>query len=221
MFKLALVLSTIPAKNIFRSALTSAFHSGFLDEFLICSGFFHERDNTKGPFYASNAFHTTQLPNAAKVTVVGAYEPASNEFDAFCNSLKTNLRTQNGSRVPVYQRRANKQYANKWHAKIFIAREHGKCIFAVIGSSNLTRNAFSAAAVNNEADVVIWNQTHSSINKLVNDVFVSDRTVANASESGPDVFVSTYDRRDPRNSHRGEMTSRLDQLWRDVMSATV
>lgn len=220
MFKIALVLSTTPSTNIFRHALTSAFDSGYLDQFLICSGFFHQRNNGKGPFYASDAFKSAKLPNRASVTVVGAYDPASSEFDDFFKTLKSKLKTKSGSKVPVSQRRANKKYANKWHAKIFLARQQNKYRFAVIGSSNLTRSAFSTTASNNEADVIIWDDSHRSTKNLVNSLLQNEGALESEDGPGLSIFVSNYNQSDVRNSSLGPMQDRLKQLWKDVLSAT-
>lgn len=88
MYKTALILSTIPSFNVFRAALAGAFKAGHLNHFLVCSGFFHERLNSRGAFYASKAFDGTNLPTGSTVTVVGAYDPAATEFDAFVDALK-------------------------------------------------------------------------------------------------------------------------------------
>ena len=117
MYKTAIILSTIPSVNVFRAAISGAFSSGYLDHFLVCSGFFHERLNTRGPFYASAAFATAKLPAGSTVTVVGAYDPAATEFDDFVNNLRVSLPTATGKSVSVTARRSLKRYANRWHAK--------------------------------------------------------------------------------------------------------
>ena len=125
MYKLALVISTIPSSNTFRAALSGAFMSGHLNKFLICSGFFHERTNSKGPFYASDAFKGVTLQAGSTVTVVGAYEPSAHEFNDFVTNLSANL-AESGVPVLVDQRRSLKKYANRWHAKVFIACQEGR-----------------------------------------------------------------------------------------------
>lgn len=220
MFKLALVLSTIPSTNLFRTALVGAFHSGYLDNFLICSGFFHERVNSKGSFYASDAFVSAKLPDPSEVTVVGAYAPASAEFDEFCSNLSGALKTVKGASVPVSQRRSIKKYANHWHAKIFIAREGTQNRFAVVGSSNLTRSAFDSVASNNEADVLIWDDLHDKTHKLATSTLAGQRDPDQDAMESPTIIVSNYDPDDHRNSAQGYMNDRLQELWQDVLSAT-
>lgn len=221
MFKLALVLSTKPSANIFRTALTSAFHSGHFDHFLVCSGFFHERDNTRGPFFASDAFVGARLPVGSEVTVVGAYDPAASEFDHFVSKLSRGLKTSAGGLVPVYQRRSLRKYANRWHAKVFVARAGAEHRFAVVGSSNLTRSAFDVGPSNNEADVLIWDDSHAPTRQVA-DVALSDQQGAGVAEDfvRPTVIISNYNPADARNTERAPMNDRLRDLWRDILFAT-
>jgi len=220
MYKLALVLSTVPSNNVFRAALTGAFRSGYFNDFLVCSGFFHERTNSKGPFYASKALHTRTLPDPSTVTVVGAYDPSATEFDDFVKNLASSLGTVAGSPVPIAQRRSLKKYANRWHAKIFIARNATHHGFAVVGSSNLTRNAFDASPSNNEADVVIWDDSNMIAQKVATEALTGRQDGAPDAAPLPNVIVGNYDPNDPRNSAPLQMNDRLSTLWQDVLSAT-
>ena len=220
MYKLALVLSTVPSTNVFRSALTGAFGSGYFNDFLVCSGFFHERTNKKGAFYASKALHTRSLPDPSKVTVVGAYDPAATEFDDFVKSLATGLKTVTGAAVLVTQRRSHKKYANHWHAKIFIARNAAHHGFAVIGSSNLTRSAFDVSPSNNEADVIIWDDFSPIAKKIATDALTGRQDGAPDAAQRPTIVVSNYDPSDIRNTAPIQMNDRLNALWQDVLAAT-
>lgn len=219
MYKVALVLSTIPSYNVYRAALETAFRSGAYDQFLICSGFFHERVNTKGPFYASDAFATAALPAGSAVTIVGAYNPAETQFDDFVNKIRAGLNAAGGP-VTVTQRRSLKRYANHWHAKIFIAREGQTYRFAVVGSSNLTRSAFNSVASNNEADVLLWDDSHPPTQQIVNAALGRPIDGQDTEVSDPTVLVSNYDPSDPRNSIAGSLSDRLQNLWNDVLAAT-
>lgn len=220
MYKVALVLSTIPSYNVYRAALENAFRSGNYDHFLICSGFFHERINKKGTFYASDAFATAVLPAGSTVTVVGAYDPAATEFDDFVNKINAGLNAAGGP-VTVTKRRSLKQYANHWHAKIFIAREGQSNRFAVVGSSNLTRSAFNLAASNNETDVFLWDDSHTPTRLTVNAALGRPPDGQDTDLSNPSVIVSNYDPNDQRNSNQGSLSDRLQDLWNDVLAATV
>jgi hypothetical protein len=222
MYKTALILSTSPSFNVFRAALVGAMHSGYLDGFLICSGFFHERTTKGGSFFASDAFLGAKLPASSTVTAVGAYDPAATEFDDFVSKLGAGLRTAGGASVVVSKRQSKRRYANRWHAKIFIAREHDIHRIAVVGSSNLTRSAFGTTPSNNEADAIIWDDSHPPTRNLVDSALAGppDQPPDDAAPS-PDVFISNYDPNDPRNTDQKSMNSRLKKLWDDVLAATL
>jgi hypothetical protein len=220
MYKIALIISTIPSFNVYRTALETAFHSGHYDHFLICSGFFHERINSKGAFYASDAFSGATLPNGGTVTVVGAYEPTATEFDVFVAKLRTGLNSAGKPTINVTQRRSLRKYANHWHAKIFIAREATNNRLALVGSSNLTRSAFNSVASNNEADVLIWDDSHLPTRQIVNAALDFQQTDETNNVSNPAIFVSNYEPNDSRNSIQGSLNDRLSQLWNDVLAAT-
>lgn len=221
MYKFAIVLSTIPSHNLFRQVVQQSFRSGYLTDFLICSGFFHERSNKRGSFFASDAFTGATVPNSSSVTVVGAYEPASKEFDVFCSKLASGVKRKNGSSLPLVQRRAVKKYANKWHSKLYLAKQYRKYRLAVIGSSNLTRSAFSPASSNNESDVIIWDDSHVKTKRLIDEVLLEGRSSAAQGSAGQTILLGNYDPADPRNSHQGQMQNRLDKIWKDVLFATV
>jgi len=174
----------------------------------------------RGPFYASKALHTRTLPDPSTVTVVGAYDPSATEFDDFVKNLASSLGTVAGSPVPIAQRRSLKKYANRWHAKIFIARNATHHGFAVVGSSNLTRNAFDASPSNNEADVVIWDDSNTIAQKVATEALTGRQDGAPDAAPLPNVIVGNYDPNDPRNSAPLQMNDRLSTLWQDVLSAT-
>lgn len=220
MYKLALVLSTTPSFNVFRSAVTGAFSSGTFDRFMICSGFFQQRINRRGRFFASDAFTGVVLPKGSTVTVVGAYDPGNSEFDDFVQSLKRGLRSADGRPISVSQRRSVRKYVNRWHAKVFIAAEHERPRFAIIGSSNLTRSAFSPTASNNEADVLIWDDSHRETRAIATTALEAQSTAMEEGLPLPTVFVSRYDKEDSRNRNQASMSARLSTLWQDILAAT-
>ena len=221
MHKIALIVSTIPSINVFRTVLEKSFHSGQYNHFLICSGFFHERINSKGAFFASDAFNSATLPLGSSVTVVGAYAPTSQEFNGFIQKLSASLNSAGKPSVTVTQRRSRQQYANHWHAKIFIARHDDAHRLAVVGSSNLTRSAFNLTASNNEADVLIWDDSHPATKKIVDEaLFTEQQDDSIDIPSSPIIIVSNYDPNDPRNSIKGPLNDQLRQLWNDVFTAT-
>lgn len=59
----------------------------------------------------------------------------------------------------------------KWHAKIFIAKTGGVPCAGIIGSPNITRNAFFVGRkFNNECDVFLWNE-NSPLSSIIEDFF--------------------------------------------------
>lgn len=220
MYKTALVLSTVPSSNVFRSLLYGSFHATYLDHFLICSGFFHERVNSRGPFFASDAFKGAKLPFGSTVTVVGAYDPAASEFEDFVSKLQTHLPISSGTNITVTKRRSLRRYANHWHAKIFIAREGLTHRLAIVGSSNLTRSAFDSVASNNEADVIIWDDNHMPTRQVVDAAIRASQDQPAENLAKPMIIVSAYDPEDSRNSAQQPMKLRLKSLWDDVLDAT-
>ncbi len=221
MYKLALLVSTVSTTNLFRSAVLGAFGASHHTNFLICSGFFHERTNGKGPFYASKAFAgaRTMFPIGSSITTVGAYNPGCVEYVDFVNSLRGTLKNSSGGPLRVRARYAQQKWKNKWHAKIFIAAEKRVPRFAVIGSSNLTRAAFGPAPVNNESDVIIWDDSHAPTRAVANAALTELGDLTPRAQS-PHIIVASYDQTDPRNTTVAPMDLRLVKLWRDVAAAT-
>ena len=221
MYKIAVIVSTISAVNLFRSAVLQAFAAPHHSNFLICSGFFHERNPQKGPFYASRAFigARTTFPVGSSITIVGAYNPSCTEYADFANALRSNLKNNHGLPLRVRQRYAIRKWQNRWHAKVFIAAEKRIPRFAVVGSSNLTRNAFGTGPVNNETDVIIWDDSHAPTRRAANAALESlgDGTPAG---DRPHIVIANYDHSDPRNSSPLPMNLRLVQLWKDVLAVT-
>ncbi len=146
---ITIALRTLAAVNVFRDTIIDALSSGHADEALLCSGFFQE--NFKGSAY--QASKEQQLASACaqsgvKLTTVGihnySWKPSYKDF-------RNNMLAAGASVQCFYKP------GLRWHAKVFIAARHGKPILGIIGSSNITRNAFSTTApFNNECDVFIW-----------------------------------------------------------------
>lgn len=221
MYKIALLVSTISTTNLFRSAVLKAFSAPHHTNFLICSGFFHERTNGRGPFYASKAFAgaRTTFPVGSSITTVGAYNPCCTEYLSFVSSLRGTMKNDRGSPLRVRARYAKRKWHNKWHAKIFIAAEKRVPRFAVIGSSNLTRAAFGPVPTNNESDVIIWDDSHAAT-RMVADSALAGLDNLPTREGKPHIFIGNYDPADPRNTASTRMEQRLTELWKDVVTAT-
>ncbi|MFT9027295.1 phospholipase D family protein [Acetobacter indonesiensis] len=148
---ISIVLRTDGSRNIFRDAIISALGSKCLDEALLCSGFF--QDNFKKSAYKVSDERSLARVCAASgiaLTTVGihnsTWKPAYKNFRDNMNAAGVSIKCmyKNGMR---------------WHAKVFIGSKNGNPIFGIVGSSNMTRNAFSTGAkFNNECDVFIWDR---------------------------------------------------------------
>lgn len=151
---IAVVLRTNGSLNIFRDAIVSALGSKHLDEALLCSGFFQE--NFKSSAYQASAERSLASVCAASgvaLTTVGVHNTT---WKASYQNFQNNMRNAGVNITCKYKSRT------RWHAKIFIGSINGKPNFGIMGSSNITRNAFSTGVnFNNECDVFIWDRKSS------------------------------------------------------------
>lgn len=146
---IAIALRDSANKNFFRDVLIDSLDSGNVDDALICSGFFQE--NFKGSAYRVSAernLASVCVSNNVALTTVGihnyTWKRAYKQFMISMRNAGVNITclTKNGL---------------SWHAKVFIARCRGRPILGAIGSSNMTRNAFSVGGrFNQECDVFLW-----------------------------------------------------------------
>jgi hypothetical protein len=224
MFKIATILRKKQAPNIYRSTLLGAFSTGVGDDFLLCSGFFQEKKYKVTSYYASQSFihNAPALPCAVNLTTVGVYDKKvwGAQYDDFAKALAT-IKCHCGKPLSVTKRKP--KTANKWHAKIFIARKNGVPQLAIIGSSNITKNAFDEKkGWNRECDTVIWRVDNPAADAVVRSSVSSPDTgeAIRNDEMRHEVIVSIYDGEDPMNSGHGPMDNRLNQLWDDVIGET-
>lgn len=146
---ITIALRTLAAVNVFRDTIIDALSSGHADEALLCSGFFQE--NFKG-----SAYQATKEKNLAsacatsgiRLTTVGvhnySWQPSYRDF-------RDNMLAAGAAVKCLYKP------GLRWHAKVFVASRNGSPILGIIGSSNITRNAFSTTLpFNNECDVFLW-----------------------------------------------------------------
>lgn len=150
----AVVLRNNVSVNHFRNSMIGVMNFGGGDEAIICSGFFQE--NFKNNQYQATlecGFCGTPFYQALKnsnihLTTVGIHNSTwSKSYSNFVNNLRNR-----GVNI-----RGLRKVSLRWHAKIFILKYGGEPVFGIIGSSNITRNAFSSTApFNFEADVYMW-----------------------------------------------------------------
>lgn len=146
---IAIVLRTSGTENIFRDTLVGALGSKNADEALLCSGFFQE--NFKGSVYQASAekkLGRACAKSKVKLTSVGIH---NNTWLPSYRNFRDNMLSHGADITCYYRSRMH------WHAKVFIASSNCTPSLGIIGSSNLTRNAFSIGNdFNNECDVFLW-----------------------------------------------------------------
>lgn len=199
---IAIILRNRQTPNLFRNLLLSAIQIPNLTEIIICSGFF--QDNfMKSAYCASGEGNLARslAKSKAQVITVGIHNTQWRySFDNFNNSL-----ANAGVNLAV-----RKKSGYKWHAKVFIASTKNGPIFSLIGSSNMTRNAFSTSKpFNYEADVALWVPQAKGVNAAVGNVL---------SETAPlDVILTSYS---PGRNGGLTIKNRLTQLREDIINST-
>jgi hypothetical protein len=151
-----IILRTDQTTNLFRSLFIETACSDIGDRILVCSGFFQERDS----YMASkeNDFINRFASTKKQITTIGIHNNTwKKDYIRFVNELK-----KKGINIKAY---LYTKY--HWHSKIYLLYCDGKPIFGIIGSSNITRNAFSTSKpFNVESDVVLW-VTNKNITRIV------------------------------------------------------
>ncbi len=163
-------------QNHFREWMIRALNFSQTDTAVICSGFFQE--NFRGSMFAltQDRRFIAAATNKEIITIGihnNTWMPAYRDFRNNFSAINPNITSYVSSRM-------------KWHAKVFIAQSKGVPCFAIIGSSNMTRNAFGSPTLtpdfNYEADVIIWDSANSIVDKYFSQSF-SDERITDANMS--------------------------------------
>lgn len=148
---IAIVLRTDGKRNVFRDTIISTLQSGHIDDALLCSGFF--QDNFKGSAYKASseeALSNVCVSSGVTLTTIGIHN--STWKPAYVN-FRDNMKAAGANVRCLYKS------GMRWHAKVFIGRKNGVPNIGIVGSSNMTRNAFSTGSkFNNECDVFMWDR---------------------------------------------------------------
>ncbi len=170
---------------------------------LICSGFFQELFKN-GPYRASVEQNLSTLlkTQSIELTTVGIHNNNwMPSYKNFRNSLKKAGVNVRAMYAPSFH----------WHAKIFILRKIDNPILAIIGSSNITRNAFSdSTPYNYEADVIIWRSAVKPLTKLIKGI------VAEINDDPHEVIVADYDPKKNNDLSIGDKLKRLDTEMKEL-----
>jgi hypothetical protein len=176
----AIVLRTTKSRSLYRDAIIGTINSGAGNYALMCSGFFQE--NFKGsPYQASQepGLAAALIGNAVQLDTVGIHNSTWNpSYINFCQSLigaGVNL-------VPYLMS------GFQWHAKIFLLKNLNSHVFGIIGSSNITANAFGTentpplatdspsppAKFNFECDAYLWDSANMQISAAMTALLAQD-----------------------------------------------
>jgi hypothetical protein len=140
------------------------------DNALLCSGFFQE--NFRGSGYRASLesnFANCLVKNKIKLTTVGIH---NYNWKPSYENFRDNMKKQGVNIISFYKS------GMRWHAKVFILSKGKKPIFGIVGSSNITRNAFSITLpFNNECDVILWEGRSKAINSALNETLQNDEFI--------------------------------------------
>lgn len=146
---ITIVLRTSGTTNVFRDTVVDVLGSGHVDEALLCSGFFQE--NFKGSAYQASTeklLGSVCAKSKVKLTTVGIH---NNTWKPSYRNFKASMLACGANISCMYKAKMH------WHAEVFIASVSGVPCLGIVGSSNITRNAFSTGTqYNNECDVFMW-----------------------------------------------------------------
>ncbi len=143
--------------NWFRDILIDSINSGAGNRVILCSGFFQEG----GKYQASLEKNLARVLHrrSIEITTIGIHNYNWLEkYKNFRNSLLSEGVNITAKYTPNL----------KWHAKIFILKNNTNPILGIIGSSNITRPAFSDdVPFNYEADIVLWPNENRIIDSMM------------------------------------------------------
>lgn len=198
---LAIILRKNGNTNRFRDIVIAAISAGCGDDLLLCSGFFQET-------YHGNAYRASQeqqfarllSQNNVRVTTVGIHNYSWRlSYKNFANSL-----AQAGVVVTALIKPTL-----HWHAKVLILKRGGTPVLGIVGSSNITRNAFSVSTpFNYESDVYMWDDTDGTVFGMM------EQQLARI-ENPEELIRAPYD---PQTNGNMTIPQRLIRLEQEVMS---
>lgn len=143
--------------NWFRDIVIDSINSGAGNRVILCSGFFQEG----GKYHASIERNLAEVLHnrSIEITTIGIHNHNwLQKYKNFRNSLLyagVNITAKYTSNL-------------KWHAKIFNLKNNTNPILGIIGSSNITRPAFSDnVPFNYEADIVLWSKENRTIDRMI------------------------------------------------------
>lgn len=210
---IAIVLRTTKTRSLYRDAIISTLSTGAGNYALICSGFFQE--NFKGSLYQASlepGLAEALVVNAVQLDTIGIHNSTwSPSYINFCKNLSAAGVTLVPYLISGFQ----------WHAKVFLLKHFQNPIFGIVGSSNLTANAFGVsnspalptdspsppAKFNFECDVYFWSTENALISAAMTRLIEQD-------EVRPQVILTQYDAQENLGRSIEERLSEVEQqIW--------
>jgi phosphatidylserine/phosphatidylglycerophosphate/cardiolipin synthase-like enzyme len=153
-----IILRTDQSVNLFRDILIATACSNIGDKIMICSGFFQKRKNYSVEL-ENNFIDRFYLTKKSIITIGIHNYTWKNDYKAFVNEFRNK-----GIKIDAY---LYTKY--HWHSKVYLLYDKNNPILGIIGSSNMTRNAFSTSSpFNVESDVVLWIE-NKDITDIINE----------------------------------------------------
>lgn len=186
--------------NHFREVVLKSLDCGAGNKAVMSSGFYQE--NFRGsPYTVSTEGNLDQilLRNKIELTTIGVHNWYW--LRAYKN-FRDNLVMKGVNII------AKRVYRLHWHAKIFILKKDDLPILGIIGSSNMTRNAFGIThPFNYEADVIMWLDDAEKLNNIMSEIINEQGQFSN------EIIVTDYD---PDKNFGQTIEQRLRQLDNDI-----
>jgi phosphatidylserine/phosphatidylglycerophosphate/cardiolipin synthase-like enzyme len=197
--------------NKFREVILRSLRAPYIDNALLCSGFFQEDVHYSAGTEFAISSHRGHCP--LTVTTLGIYSYSwKKKYSDFVAQLR---QTNYPCCFSAVQMRIPRM---SWHAKVFIAKQEKEPRIAIIGSSNITSRAFGISSTNRfnyECDVVFWDENNAQVNAMVEGVILGDEVRREAGT--PDVIVATYDEAHLANRNL-PLRDRLISLEGEILS---
>jgi len=206
MHRVAIFLRKTGSINKFRRVILNVLRVNLVDDALVCSGFF--QDDSKYSAGAAFDLVSHRAGSPLNITTLGLYSYSWNvQYAQFFSELKAK------NVAPCFTAVQKRIPSMGWHAKVFLAKQAGKPLVGIIGSSNITRRAFGELKeFNYECDVVMWDESIPEIDAAI-DAAIGDL------DRDSDVIVTNYD-----GNHRANgrpLQDRLMSLEAEILAKAV
>ena len=189
---IAIYLRRAVGINRFRDLIIDSLDSNLGTSAILCSGFFQQRNSYRAASEPRFAAAAAKLKNLKTLGIYNQLWLA--DYKRFVRALRRAHVNVNGFRIRSW----------RWHAKVYVLSNSTKPILAVIGSSNITRSAFSTSSPFNwECDVAIWSNKPKRTAQRIRRLAIGDARI------GHDLIIADYN---PKQNNGLTIDDRLAQL---------